>query len=468
MKTSASPAINVFTALSSGTPAAKPSGTSSDMQFNQMLSRGIEERNRQAAPRKAEASKPAAKESTPEKQATQSSPSSAKTNKSESGKDKSTSVEQEASAPAGQSAAATVEHGKAKPAVDAEKEEQEAVLAASSDELLALVANLTQAGTFNTSAAAAVEDATQAVPVDADADAKFADADAAAVIASAAGLGTNRSAPVAAAEPFATGLTETATKGDITAQTALTAARKLASSDATTSKQPVDGAEFNDSLAQAKDRKGSADTTTARSQAQASENELAAATQPRAEQTTAKAAIDTQPTAMPSINMAPQSQASLQQVQAAASAASDKLAPRVGSNGWDQAVGQKVVWMVAGELQSASLTLNPPDLGPLEVVLNVSNNEATVNFTSAQPEVRQALEDAVPKLREMLSEAGIQLGQANVSAGTPNNQQGEFGQRQHASRGNGAEVDDGADAPAGTVRSQAITGGGQGLVDTFA
>ncbi|HEV7928709.1 MAG TPA: flagellar hook-length control protein FliK, partial [Nitrosospira sp.] len=116
---------------------------------------------------------------------------------------------------------------------------------------------------------------------------------------------------------------------------------------------------------------------------------------------------------------------------------------------------------------SASLTLNPPDLGPLEVVLNISNNQATVSFTAAQPEVRQALEDAVPKLREMLGEAGIQLGEANVSAGTPNNQQGRFGDRQQASGGTGDTTDDGENAPVQTVRSQAITGG-QGLVDTFA
>ena len=70
----------------------------------------------------------------------------------------------------------------------------------------------------------------------------------------------------------------------------------------------------------------------------------------------------------------------------------------VGSTGWDQAVGQKVVWMVAGGQQSASLTLNPPDFGPMQVVLNVTNSHATVTFSAAQPEVRQALESALPRL----------------------------------------------------------------------
>jgi flagellar hook-length control protein FliK len=162
-------------------------------------------------------------------------------------------------------------------------------------------------------------------------------------------------------------------------------------------------------------------------------------------------------------------QAPLNNLQTAAAQAAEKLAPRVGTQDWNQALGQKVVWMVAGAQQSASLTLNPPDLGPLHVVLNVTNSHATATFTAAQPEVRQALENAMPKLREMLNDAGIQLGQANVGAGMPNNQQsGHHGGRQssgRASAGNG--IDDGGVTPARTGRTQVITGG-NGLVDTFA
>src|SRR5690606_997669 len=45
-------------------------------------------------------------------------------------------------------------------------------------------------------------------------------------------------------------------------------------------------------------------------------------------------------------------------------AAPHVIAPRVGAQGWDQAVAQRMVWMVSGAEQSASLTLNPPELGP--------------------------------------------------------------------------------------------------------
>lgn len=157
--------------------------------------------------------------------------------------------------------------------------------------------------------------------------------------------------------------------------------------------------------------------------------------------------------------------AAFNNVLAATAPAADKLTPQVGTSGWDQAVGQKVVWMAAGAQSSASLTLNPPDLGPLQVALTIVNNQASVSFTAAQPEVRQALEAALPKLREMLGDAGIQMGQASVNAGAPQ-QHGGHGESRQASRG----VDPAAaatDAPLSVTDSHAA-GGRQGLIDTFA
>ena len=159
-------------------------------------------------------------------------------------------------------------------------------------------------------------------------------------------------------------------------------------------------------------------------------------------------------------------QATFAASQALAANQTEKLTPQVGSPGWDQALGQKVVWMVGGGQQSASLTLNPPDLGPLQVVLNVSNSQATASFTAAQPEVRQALEAAMPKLREMLADSGIQLGQTTVSTGMPNQNSGPGDQAAQSQRHFGRN-EPGADLPTPVARP-VVTGGGQGLVDTFA
>ena len=146
----------------------------------------------------------------------------------------------------------------------------------------------------------------------------------------------------------------------------------------------------------------------------------------------------------------------------------DILAPHIASPNWDQSLGQRMVWMVAGAEQSASLTLNPPDLGPMQVVLHVSNGQADASFFSAQPEVRQALEAAMPKLREMLGEAGVTLGQTNVSAGNPQSQsafeQMGSGPRRSAGTGGGNDSDSVASAQGGQRRLST----GNGLVDTFA
>jgi len=128
---------------------------------------------------------------------------------------------------------------------------------------------------------------------------------------------------------------------------------------------------------------------------------------------------------------------------------------------------------------SASLTLNPPDLGPLQVVLSVSNGQADVTFSSNQLEVRQALENALPRLQEMMSESGIALGNATVNAGMSNGGQAQqdqamassgFGRGNGNGRGNGGNGDNGAVVGEATVRPAARRAiiGDRGMVDTFA
>ena len=159
------------------------------------------------------------------------------------------------------------------------------------------------------------------------------------------------------------------------------------------------------------------------------------------------------------------SSAALQQLAETSAVQSNKLAPQVGSPAWDQALGQKVVWMVQGAQQTATLTLNPPDLGPMQVTLSVSNNQATANFTAHQPEVRHALEAAMPRLREMLNDAGIQLGQSNVSAGNPN-QQNAFNEQRQDGRQSGQNIS--ATEPVIHVSAVPVPTVGNGIVDTFA
>ena len=135
------------------------------------------------------------------------------------------------------------------------------------------------------------------------------------------------------------------------------------------------------------------------------------------------------------------------------------VATPMGQRGWDQAVSQQVSWLVRNQLQSASLSLNPPHLGPIQVTLQLDQQQATVQFVSAAPEVRQALQDALPALRAMLGEAGIELGQADVGSRQHERQQPAF---QRSNR----RSDAAADEPVEALGQTGTRGGG--LLNLFA
>ncbi|PTR09041.1 flagellar hook-length control protein FliK [Nitrosospira sp. Nsp5] len=145
------------------------------------------------------------------------------------------------------------------------------------------------------------------------------------------------------------------------------------------------------------------------------------------------------------------------------------LEPRIGATGWDNALGQKVLWMASNQQQVAELTLNPSDLGPLQVVLSVNNDQASATFISQNIDVRQALEAALPRLREMMADSGINLGETTVSADT-SQRQGTFGQqdRSHARNSGSRETMIGPNIESTGIGMGHIPAGGNRLVDTFA
>jgi flagellar hook-length control protein FliK len=82
---------------------------------------------------------------------------------------------------------------------------------------------------------------------------------------------------------------------------------------------------------------------------------------------------------------------------------------------WGGALGERVIWMVGEKISSAELAINPPELGPIEVRIKIENGEASVAFAATESRVREVVEAALPRLREMLAEAGVQLADASVS-----------------------------------------------------
>jgi len=93
----------------------------------------------------------------------------------------------------------------------------------------------------------------------------------------------------------------------------------------------------------------------------------------------------------------------------------------VGQPKWGGEFAQKVVWLSSQQHQVAEIRLNPAHLGPVEVMLSITQDQATAQFSSPHLAVREAIEQALPRLREMMAENGITLG--NVMVGSDSFQQ---------------------------------------------
>lgn len=83
--------------------------------------------------------------------------------------------------------------------------------------------------------------------------------------------------------------------------------------------------------------------------------------------------------------------------------------------GWDKALGQRLVFMAANGMDSAELRLDPPQLGKVHVKLSIQSDQAQVMLQAANPLARDAMETALPRLREMLGAEGLQLESAQVT-----------------------------------------------------
>ncbi|MCM2130413.1 flagellar hook-length control protein FliK [Larsenimonas rhizosphaerae] len=96
----------------------------------------------------------------------------------------------------------------------------------------------------------------------------------------------------------------------------------------------------------------------------------------------------------------------------------------LGTQGWNQSMGQHVIRMSHQGMGQAELHLNPRDLGPLSISLKMDDQGAQAHFFSANAHVRAAVESALPQLKEAMADNGISLGQTSV-----NDQQGQPSQQ---------------------------------------
>ena len=78
------------------------------------------------------------------------------------------------------------------------------------------------------------------------------------------------------------------------------------------------------------------------------------------------------------------------------------------------AVKDKVMLMINQKLQQFDITLDPPEFGNMQVRVNLQGEQASVNFVVQNQQAKDALEQNMSKLRDMLAEQGVDVGEANV------------------------------------------------------
>nr|WP_298130269.1 flagellar hook-length control protein FliK [uncultured Pseudoxanthomonas sp.] len=126
---------------------------------------------------------------------------------------------------------------------------------------------------------------------------------------------------------------------------------------------------------------------------------------------------------------------------------------------FDDDIGDAVRWMADQKIGHAHIKVTPNDLGTVEIRLRLDGDRVHADFSSAQADVRQALESSLPRLREMLGQHGFQLAHADVG-------------QQHTPRpqGGGSELGEGgSDSPEPAIETpRTVRMTARGLVDAYA
>lgn len=136
----------------------------------------------------------------------------------------------------------------------------------------------------------------------------------------------------------------------------------------------------------------------------------------------------------------------------------------VQDDGWGEALNERVLWMAGKSIQRAEIRMNPAELGPIRVEVSVVDDVATVTFNAQHAVTREAIELAMPRLREMLGENGISLANPDISD-ADGSHEGHAGDNDalHGPSLDTSGVEDGEDTMTTSLESRSTSA----LVDTF-
>jgi hypothetical protein len=142
------------------------------------------------------------------------------------------------------------------------------------------------------------------------------------------------------------------------------------------------------------------------------------------------------------------------------------LARNADSSEWGNGLSERVSWMINQKQNSASIRLDPPALGRLEVQIKIVDDATTISIQTQTLQTRDLIEAASTRLRDFLQESGYQ----NVNVDVSQRQDQQQARAQTMANSN-PDQDDSAGQEQSSDHEQPQHAGyfrGDGLVDTFA
>ncbi|MGF1714625.1 flagellar hook-length control protein FliK [Photobacterium chitinilyticum] len=130
-------------------------------------------------------------------------------------------------------------------------------------------------------------------------------------------------------------------------------------------------------------------------------------------------------------------------------------------------LAERVQVMMSKNLKHVDIRLDPPELGKLQIKLSLNQDQASVQFTVGNQQTRDLVEQAMPRLRELLNQQGLQLAQTSVQQDSSRQQfAGQQNQQQNQTNA-GQQNNSGGQPGNGDSRHQQAESGGSEPVDMY-
>ena len=134
---------------------------------------------------------------------------------------------------------------------------------------------------------------------------------------------------------------------------------------------------------------------------------------------------------------------------------------------WGTEFGKRIQMLMKNNIQHAEIRMDPPELGRIQVRINMNQDQANISFTALHANVKEAIESNMTRLRDMLDESGLQLGEADVNSEfqqqTNQRSEEQAGFEVQKQVGNKVDENDVTEIPAAAVQHTI-----DGVIDYFA